>query len=503
MSPHFNRLLLAVVVALVWPTAAAQELYAYKLPSDGPSLEEVGLDRALDLVLAYELPMPTARKAMLAAAESGDPALAPRLKAIAAAYPEAGSVGFLALHALWELGEPPEYFFELAERAGVHDQFAYNALNVAARAPTAEGLARAEAAAAARDALVLGASTTRGAARRYADVLERARALGTEPLRDEVDFLLYDLRRVFNWVYSHEGPIIVNEHDDDGGLHPETVWARRALKGLAAAAPDSVAAYLVTSVEMARLAEKFADSGPGVAARMVAWFRAYAEEAAFVGGPYAALPGAVTVAEGASAFAASFSGAAFTVSGAPVALDGSADDGAAPVLGIAVAEAAALASVEAALAPSQRGGVGGRAPVVAVSHSAFDAAVWAGALAERATVRLDARPRGPVGTAEAPAVAYAPEGARLAGGFRGAGVLVVDGPFEMRGDAEWLGAVVVRGTAEHPAGVSLSGAPRIVGGLVLVPAGSETASLDVRGRSAVRYSPAALGVAEAAARASH
>lgn len=213
--------------------------------------------------------------------------------------------------------------------------------------------------------------------------------------------------------------------------------------------------------------------------------------------PFATLTGAVLLA---GEVEASFSGRAFAISGIPVSIDGIPDPEATAVHGVAGRDAATVAAVLDALAPNQQDRVTGQgpAPDVAVAEALLDLERWTDGLVAKAGVTFSPRPRGPVGTVEAPVVVYAPDGARLSGGFRGAGVLFVDGTLEMRGDAEWLGAVVVRGTDGEPAAVTLSGSPRIVGGMVVVPGVAGNASLDVRGRAAVHYSPEALGVAEAA-----
>lgn len=213
--------------------------------------------------------------------------------------------------------------------------------------------------------------------------------------------------------------------------------------------------------------------------------------------PYASLTGAVVVAESAEA---SFSGSAFSISGAPTGLDGTSDADAEPVHGIATLDAASASAILAALSGNQTNRVTGLGapPDVAVAEVPFDPEAWVAELAAQAAELLAPRPRGPVGTVDDPIVAYAPSGVRLTGGFRGVGVLVVDGAFEMRGNAEWIGLLVVRGSLNQAAAADLSGNSGIIGGLVVLPGVGESTSLSLAGRASVRYSPEALGVAKAA-----
>ena len=199
---------------------------------------------------------------------------------------------------------------------------------------------------------------------------------------------------------------------------------------------------------------------------------------------------------------ATFSGNSFTVSGSPVDLTAAVVGDAEPVHGITTAAAASADAVLAALSPQQGARVTGlgTAPDVVAEPLPFDAAAFADDLAALATVTLDTRPSGPVGTEAAPVVAYAPSGVRLSGGFRGTGVLVVDGSFEMRGDAEWRGLVVVRGSSDQQADPTLSGNPRIIGALLVLPGdGGRAAALRLSGQVSVLYSPEALALAASAA----
>lgn len=215
--------------------------------------------------------------------------------------------------------------------------------------------------------------------------------------------------------------------------------------------------------------------------------------------PFSNLSGAVVAAGSVSP---SFNGTAFSISGTAVDLSGVPDAAYDPVRGIATLDDASATAVLGALSSRQASNVTGLgpAPDIAAADLPFDAAAFADDLAALATVTLDARPSGPVGTETAPVVAYAPSGARLSGGFRGAGVLVVDGDFEMLGNAEWLGLVVVRGSSNQQADPALSGNPRILGALLVLPGeGGGAAALRLSGQVSVLYSPEALALAAAAA----
>lgn len=211
--------------------------------------------------------------------------------------------------------------------------------------------------------------------------------------------------------------------------------------------------------------------------------------------PFESLTAAVVVVGETSA---TFNGTSFTISGAPTDMGG-ATTGKPPAHGISTA---ATNAVRAALSPQQAARVTGvgPAPDIVTEPLTFDAAAWADDLAARASVTLGSRPSGAVGTEAAPVVAYAPSGVRLSGGFRGVGVLIVDGAFEMRGDAEWRGLVVVRGSSDQQADPTLSGSPRILGALLVLPGESGSpAVLRLSGRVSILYSPQALDLARTAA----
>ena len=209
------------------------------------------------------------------------------------------------------------------------------------------------------------------------------------------------------------------------------------------------------------------------------------------------LPAAVVVDGPVSA---SFRGSSFGVRGAAHNAGGQPTSDPA-VRGIVASTPEAATTVRSSLASSQADRVSGQdiAPDVTDGLLRFPGATWAAELAGRAEVTLDAQPSDSVGSLESPLVAHAPTGVMLSGGFRGYGVLVVDGAFEMRGDAEWTGLVIVRGTATQEAAPDVVGSARIIGGLVLVGTDGASAALSLAGRASVLHSPDALALARRAA----
>jgi hypothetical protein len=67
-------------------------------------------------------------------------------------------------------------------------------------------------------------------------------------------------------------------------------------------------------------------------------------------------------------------------------------------------------------------------------------------------IRREISSGGSVGSKESPAVAAVDGDLKLSGNFHGVGALVVDGGFEMRGDAQWEGIVIVTDEGESGSG---------------------------------------------------
>ena len=165
-----------------------------------------------------------------------------------------------------------------------------------------------------------------------------------------------------------------------------------------------------------------------------------------------------------------------------------------PVHGIATTEPVrdyALASIPADRLASITGAE--PAPDIAVEGVGFGV----DALAEQALGHVDlltltSSPTEPLGTPAAPVVAYAPNGLTLPVGFRGAGLLVAEGPIQFNAGAEWRGLVVSRGEAPQ---LRMNGTSRVLGGTVL---SGQSAQVRLYERAAVLYSAAALALAQAA-----
>jgi len=94
------------------------------------------VDEALDLVLDFQLTGEAAVYATLLAAESGNPAHIPKLKQIATIYIDGFEfITRSALHAIWELGEPKDYFTSLAYDWPRDPDLADEAIEMLARDP--------------------------------------------------------------------------------------------------------------------------------------------------------------------------------------------------------------------------------------------------------------------------------------------------------------------------------------------------------------------------------
>ncbi len=272
MPSTFRTLVALSALALATVGVRAQSIY--DLPSEGPTVGEIGVDAALDLILAGRVPSPNAEQALIAAGESGDASLVPTLKQIVQAYGEPGSIGFLALSALWDLGEPDQYFLTLAESLGTPDPTAFDAVWVAARRPTGAGLARVQAASDIR------AGHLDGAVAEYEDLLLWSQEVQDASLQTAVGLLVPDLARVLTTVLSLDGSVEVARGRPDGDLHPSAVFATSALRDLAAVRPDSVHTYLL--LESQRL--EYTDRFGAAAAQVAAWFESYAVAEAFPDG---------------------------------------------------------------------------------------------------------------------------------------------------------------------------------------------------------------------------
>ena len=197
---------------------------------------------------------------------------------------------------------------------------------------------------------------------------------------------------------------------------------------------------------------------------------------------------------------ATFRGTAFLISGAPHDASGLAI-GVPTVPAVLASSPSGADDITGALSVQQQDRLESPPSGSAVSSSAlrFNAETWASELSGRTDVTLTGPVPGTVGSVSNPTVAHAPEGIRLSGGFRGAGVLVVDGTFEMRGDAEWVGLVIVRGSAVQDVNSDVVGAARVVGGLITVGTETAAAELSLSGNVSVLYSPEALALARRAA----
>ena len=210
----------------------------------------------------------------------------------------------------------------------------------------------------------------------------------------------------------------------------------------------------------------------------------------------------VTVLPAAAAFtspsvAASFSGNSFLVSGLDHDLNGTATGSADDRHGIAAADEAARQAILDELSSNQEGNVTGQnpAPDVAVAAPGPDVeALVDGLLARADLITLDDKPGNQtVGTASAPAVAYAPDGLDAKGTFGGTGILIVDASLEMKGNAAWTGLVIVRPDSGGASVLDLRGNAGLIGGVVIE---GDAASLELTGSVSLLWSLEALQLAQ-------
>lgn len=211
----------------------------------------------------------------------------------------------------------------------------------------------------------------------------------------------------------------------------------------------------------------------------------------------APLSGAVTVA--AQSAGAKVAGNRLTVAGADHLTDGSPSSSGDDAHAVWAATEAAQQAILGALKKNSRDnltGTGPDAPDVRAGALGFDAEALAASAESKAGRRLPKKLSGKrqVGTPQQPVVAYAPDGLKMSGPVRGAGVLVVDGTLDMKGRSRWQGPVIVR-SGQTPPEAHLGGNAQITGGLLLLNPGG-AATLNLNGNAAVRLSRAALQFAD-------
>jgi len=183
-----------------------------------------------------------------------------------------------------------------------------------------------------------------------------------------------------------------------------------------------------------------------------------------------------------------FGGTSFSVDGHDTNPDGTPGPGP-DMPGLTVADSSDSAAAVAALSDtSQISGAGG-SPSIGLSTDIPDLSYLGGWFRNRADFDL---PGGIYdsftwGTLESPCIVYIDGDAVLTGTTSGAGVLIVEGNLEFRGECEWLGMVIVFGST-----VTLSasvGNPSIYGALLMQ---ADTATLDIQGNVSLAYSSYAI-----------
>jgi hypothetical protein len=183
-----------------------------------------------------------------------------------------------------------------------------------------------------------------------------------------------------------------------------------------------------------------------------------------------------------------FSGGSFSVDGTDTNPDGTAGPGP-DMPGLTVSNSSDSAGAVAALPDSSLIDGAGGAPSVDVSADTTDLSYLGGWYRSRADLDLPGGLYDGVtwGTLGSPYIVYIEGDATLTGTSTGAGILVVEGSLEFKGECEWYGVVLVFGTT-----LTLSaavGTPCIYGALLMQ---ADTATLDLRGNMSLVYSSSAI-----------
>ena len=317
----------------------------------------------------------------------------------------------------------------------------------------------------------------------------------TYPARATLQALIPGLLDVGFTVVDDDGDVLFRGASGSDSFTAENVLLTRLLRTLGAVHPDTALAALTASTAWSEFAANLSSDALPIVRGMVESALLPGESLTSSPEPPAdgsllaeSLPAAVNIDGGASA---RFRGRAFTVSGRSHLADG------VPIEGI-TAHAVVATSPDAidailgALSDRQMGRLDGG---VVSGALPVRPSPWADALATRADLTLSGRVRENIGSSTEPVIAYAPDGIEFSGTGRGWGILIVDGPFTLRGSARWTGVVLVRGGTEIAAEVDVTGTPSVVGAIVL----ADGASLEVGGRAEILYSPQAIRIARSAA----
>ena len=179
-----------------------------------------------------------ARIAVQAAGNSGKPEFRPVLKRAAEAWSKAGlpSLTFYALHNLWRLGEPPQYFLENVRGYKRNPELALRSTLVWGRDATEESLVELT--------RIKDETPPNSPIRNWAYPQVRAAAhfyaryAKLKTMEDKVDALLPHAGAGFDF-YNGEGGDPVREQD------PRVYWARRELLALCKQEPEVVARRLL------------------------------------------------------------------------------------------------------------------------------------------------------------------------------------------------------------------------------------------------------------------
>lgn len=491
--------MICIVLAMLAGEAGAQQ--SPELPAAGPDPDTLSIDEGLDLILSYELTTRVAETIARRAGESGNATYIPTLKQIAEAYSVLSeSVSFNALHGLWLLGEPQDYFLQNAQQYNSNRNLAYYSIWVMARAPDSTTLTLLEELGQApTDGLIQSAVIT------YKGVLEliaEYEALGS--VEEKLDALAGQLTRGYDFALIAELwevpdlEDVIDKGDYLGYLDPEVVWARNKLAEVGTQYPSETQQYIAIIPNSSFFEQELEGFSTQQVARAAQEFQAYVERSAFPDGvpppgpAFPDLPGAITLASDDAA--ASFSGGTFTISGFDHALDGTPDPTGQDAHGLFTTSTEAQQNLLSALAPNQQESVVGlnAPPDIAQGSLDFDPAALLNDLLDRVTDTLSVAHTGTIGSLESPVVAYAPDGLTLAGSLSGTGVLIVDGALVEQGGVTWTGLVIVRADGAAPPAFEMHGNVSVTGGVLLYNETSQAASLVITGNAEVRYSRAAF-----------